>query len=53
MGRLCGIPHFLSEEAYAEEKLDDKVLRRAKKELAELKSARNVVRSWLRGDPIR
>lgn len=38
MGRLCGIPHFLSEGAYAEEKIDEKVLRRAKKELAELKA---------------
>lgn len=38
MGRLCGIRHFLSEAAHTEEKMDTTNLRRAKKELAELKA---------------
>lgn len=38
MGRLCGIPYFLSEEAYNDEKQDAKNLRRAKKELAEIQA---------------
>jgi hypothetical protein len=35
MGRLVGIPHFLSENAYEEEKRDVANVRRAKKEQAE------------------
>lgn len=33
MGRLTGIPHFLTEYAWEEEKEDSRVLRRARKEL--------------------
>jgi hypothetical protein len=35
MGRLCGIAHFLSQAAYAEEKQDAADLRRAKAEVLE------------------
>ena len=37
MGRLCGIQHFLSELAFVEEKADATNLRRARKELAEIR----------------
>jgi hypothetical protein len=35
MGRLTGVPHFFTEDAYQEEKLDITNLRRARKEQAE------------------
>jgi len=42
MGRLCGIPHFLNKEAYNEEVLDRKNLRKAKKELKEIMAVKEV-----------
>jgi len=38
MGRLCGIPYFLSEESYAQEKIDTANLRKAKKELNDIRA---------------